>query len=118
LQNSSKFPLSGSPKVYQTQGGGGQSYPSQATLQLRYKKSLVSPIGMKTERKRTELSGAIFVFIFLCGSRNGYRNTGNKNKNGYFRKQKWNEYGTNTDKKRMIIGTKRPPESCSKTQAS
>jgi hypothetical protein len=27
------FP-SGSPKVYRTQGGGGQSYPSQATLQL------------------------------------------------------------------------------------
>jgi hypothetical protein len=41
--NSSKFPLSGPPNVYRTQGGGGQSYPSQATLQLRYKKSLVSP---------------------------------------------------------------------------
>jgi hypothetical protein len=32
-----------SPKVYQTQGGRGQRYPSQATLQLRYKKSLMSP---------------------------------------------------------------------------
>jgi hypothetical protein len=73
---------------------------------------------MKTERKRTEPSDATFVFIFLYGSRNKYRNTGNKYENGYFRKQKWNEYGTNTDEKRMIIGTKRPPESCSKTQAS
>jgi hypothetical protein len=65
-----------------------------------------------------ELSGAIFVFIFLCGSRNEYRNTGNEYENGYFRKQIWNEYGANTDGKRMIIGTKRPAESCSKTQAS
>jgi hypothetical protein len=73
---------------------------------------------MKTERKQTKLSGATFVFIFLCGSRNEYRNTGNKYENGYFRKQKWNEYGTNTDEKRMIIGTKRPAESCSKIQAS
>jgi hypothetical protein len=73
---------------------------------------------MKTERKRTELSGATLVFIFLCGSRNEYRNTGNKYENGYFQKQTWNEYGVNTDEKRMIIGTKRPPESCSKTQAS
>jgi hypothetical protein len=73
---------------------------------------------MKTERKRTKLSGAIFVFKILCGSKNEYRNTGNKYENGYFRKQKWNEYGTNTDEKWMIIGTKRPPESCSKTQAS
>jgi hypothetical protein len=73
---------------------------------------------MKTERKRTKLSGATLVFIILCGSKNEYRNTENKYENGYFRKQKWNEYGTNTDEKRMIIGTKRPPESCSKTQAS
>jgi hypothetical protein len=43
LLNSSKFTLSGSLKVYRTQGGRGQRYPSQATLQLRYKKSLVSP---------------------------------------------------------------------------
>jgi hypothetical protein len=65
-----------------------------------------------------ELSGVIFVFIFLYGNRNKYRNTGNKYENGYFQKQTWNEYGANTDKKRMIIGIKRPPESCSKTQAS
>jgi hypothetical protein len=57
-------------------------------------------------------------FHILCGSRNEYRNTGNKYENGYFRKQRWNEYGTNTDKKWMIIGTKRPPELSSKTQAS
>jgi uncharacterized membrane protein len=75
-------------------------------------------LGIKTEWKRTKLSGAIFVFIFLCGSRNKYRNTENKYENGYFQKQKWNEYDTNTDKKWMIIETKRPAESCSKTQAS
>jgi hypothetical protein len=68
--------------------------------------------------KRTELSGAIFVFIFLCGNRNEYRNTKNKYENRYFQKWTWNEYGVNTDEKRMIIGTKRPPKSCSKTQAS
>jgi hypothetical protein len=73
---------------------------------------------MKTERKRTGLSGATFVFIFLCGSRNEYKNTENKYGNGYFQKQTWNEYGMNTDKKRMIIRTNRPPESCNKTQAS
>jgi hypothetical protein len=61
---------------------------------------------MKMEWKRMELSGGTFVFIFLCGSRNEYRNTGNKYENEYFRKQKWNEYGTNTDENRMIIGTK------------
>jgi hypothetical protein len=57
-----------------------------------------------------ELSGATFIFIFLCESRNEYGV-----KTGYFQKQKWNEYGTNMDEKRMIIGIKRPPESCSKT---
>jgi hypothetical protein len=56
-----------------------------------------------------ELSGATFVFIFLCGSRNEYRNTGNKYKNEYFWKQTWKEYSANTGKKNMIIGTKRPP---------
>jgi hypothetical protein len=73
---------------------------------------------MKTERKRTELSAAIFVFIFLCESRNEYGNTGNKYKNRYFRKQIWNEYGADGDKKQIIVGTKRPPESCRKTQES
>jgi hypothetical protein len=43
-------------------------------------------LGMKTEQKRTELSGAIFVFIFLCGSRNEYKNTENKYENEYFQK--------------------------------
>jgi hypothetical protein len=82
------------------------------------KKLMVSIVGMKRKWKRTELSGATFVFIFLCGRRNEYRNTENKYKNGYFQKQTWNEYGANTDEKRMIIGTKRPPELCRKTQAS
>jgi hypothetical protein len=73
---------------------------------------------METERKWMELSGATFIFIFFCGSRNEYRNSGNKYENRYFRKQTWNEYDANKDEKRMIIETKRPPESCSKTQAS
>jgi hypothetical protein len=64
-----------------------------------------------------ELSSVIFVFIFLYESRSEYRNTGNKYENGYFRKQTWNEYGMNTDEKRMIIETKISPESWSKTQA-
>jgi hypothetical protein len=34
------------------------------------------------------------------------------------RKHTWNEYGVNTDEKRMIIGIKRPPKSCNKTQVS
>src|SRR5215208_1553248 len=42
-RTAASFPLSGSPKVYRTQGGRGQRYPSQATLQSRYKTSLVSP---------------------------------------------------------------------------
>jgi hypothetical protein len=69
------------------------------TLRLQLREVHSVRIGMKMERKRTELSGAIFVFIFLCGSRNEYRNSRNKYENGYFQKQKWNEYGTNTDEK-------------------
>jgi hypothetical protein len=41
-------------------------------------------VGMKMERKLMELSGAIFVFIFLCGSRNEYKNIKNKYENEYF----------------------------------
>jgi hypothetical protein len=102
---------------------------------------------MKTEQKWMKLSGAIFVFIFVCGSRNEYKNIGNKyclrpiilfanidvsrhilvidtsvlaksnmDRREYeFRKQTWNKYGANTNKNRIIIGIKRPPESCSKT---
>jgi hypothetical protein len=86
-------------------------------------KSLANPIaevmcGMKTEWKWMELSDATFVFIFLCRSRNKYKNTRNKYENRYFRKQTWNEYGANTDEKQMIIGTNKPPESCSRTQTS
>jgi hypothetical protein len=73
---------------------------------------------MKTERKWTELSAATFVFIFLCESRNKYENTGNKYENRYFQKQIWNEYGEDANEKQMIVGTKRPPESCRKTQES
>jgi hypothetical protein len=65
-----------------------------------------------------ELSAATFVFIFLYGSRNEYGNTGNKYENIYFRKQIWTEYSADADKKQMIVGTKRPPESCRKTQES
>jgi hypothetical protein len=73
---------------------------------------------MKMKRKQKKLCGATFIFIFLYGSINEYRNIGNKYETGYFQKQTWNEYGPITDKKWMIIGTKRPHESCSKTQAS
>jgi hypothetical protein len=73
---------------------------------------------MKMERKRTELSAATFVFIFLCGSRNKYENTRNKYENRYFRKQIWNEYGADADEKQIIVGTKRPLESYRKTQKS
>jgi hypothetical protein len=73
---------------------------------------------MKTERKQTELSAATFVFIFLCENRNEYKNTGNKYENKYFWKQIWNEYGADADEKQMIVGTKRPLESCRKTQES
>jgi hypothetical protein len=68
--------------------------------------------------KRMELSVVTFVFIFLCGSRNEYGNTGNKYENRYFQKQIWNEYCVDADKKQMIVGTKRPPKSCRKTQKS
>jgi hypothetical protein len=36
------------------------------------------------------------------------------NMNGYFQKQTWNEYSAKMDKKLMIIGIKRPPESTAK----
>jgi hypothetical protein len=38
-------------------------------------------LGIKTRWKRTELSGATFIFIFLCESRNEYENFGNKYEN-------------------------------------
>jgi hypothetical protein len=73
---------------------------------------------MKTERKQTELSTATFVFIFLCENRNEYENTRNKYENRYFRKHIWNEYGADADENQMIVRTKRPLESCRKTQES
>jgi hypothetical protein len=73
---------------------------------------------MKMEWRRTKLSAAIFVFIFLCGSGNKYENIGNKYENRYFRKQIWNKYGADAYEKQMIVGTKRPPKSCRKTQES
>ena len=63
-KTAASFPLSGSPKVYRTQGGRGQRYHSQATLQLRYNKSLVSPntpntlvrcIGALVRRRDSEI---------------------------------------------------------------
>jgi hypothetical protein len=57
-------------------------------------------------------------FHILCESRNEYGITRNKYENRYIRKQIWNEYGANADEKQMIVGTKRPAESCRKTQKS
>jgi len=34
----------------------------------------MTSLGMKTERKRTELSAIIFVFTFFCRGGNEYRN--------------------------------------------
>jgi hypothetical protein len=73
---------------------------------------------MKMEQKQTELSAATFVFIFLYESMNKYGNIRNKYENRYFWKQIWNEYGMDADEKQMIVGTKRPPESCRKSQES
>jgi hypothetical protein len=36
----------------------------------------------QTEQKWTKLSGVTFIFIFLCESKNKYRNIGNKYENG------------------------------------
>jgi hypothetical protein len=69
---------------------------------------------MKTEQKRMELSGVIFVFMFFYRSGNEYRNSENKYKTRYCRKQIQTEYGTNMDEKRMIMGTKRLLKSCKK----
>ena len=57
-RTAASFPLSGSPKVYRTQGGRGQRYPSHATLQPQSKKSLVSPthlIGALVRRRDSEI---------------------------------------------------------------
>ena len=54
-------------------------------------------VGMKTERKRTELSATIFVFIFFCRSGNEYRNPGNEYGNRYYRKQTRSEYKADTE---------------------
>jgi hypothetical protein len=40
-------------------------------------------VETKTERKRTELSSIIFVFIFFYKSENRYRNSKNKYENRY-----------------------------------
>jgi hypothetical protein len=66
---------------------GAIQYGGNKQILLHFHRYVLFPLGMKMERKRTELSSAIFVFIFLCGSRNEYRNTGNKYENGYFQKQ-------------------------------
>ena len=70
--------------------------------------AMVCPLGMKTERKRTELGAATFVFIFFYGNRNEYRNPGNKYRNEYYQKRKRSEYGTDTDGSGVFAGTKDP----------
>jgi hypothetical protein len=54
-----------------------------------------------------KLSGTIFIFIFICKSINKYRTPETKI---------WNEDDIDMDEKWMIIATKRPLESCRKTQ--
>ena len=56
----------------------------------------IRPIGMKTKRKRTELSAIIFVFTFFCRSGNEYRNPGNEYGNKYYQKEIWTEYKADT----------------------
>jgi hypothetical protein len=58
-------------------GGGGEEIAAEYL-------GMYTVVGMKMKRKRMELSGVIFVFIFLYGRRNEYRNTENKYKNEYF----------------------------------
>ena len=57
----------------------------------------MTSLGMKTERKRTELSAIIFVFIFFCRSGNEYRNPGNEYGNRYYRKRTRSEYKADTE---------------------
>ena len=54
-------------------------------------------------------------FHIFYGSGNKYGNPGNKYKNKYCRKQIQTEYGTDSEHKANIYGTKRPVESCRKT---
>ena len=69
----------------------------------------MAEVGMKTKRKRTELSGATFVFILFFGSGNKYRNTGNKYGNKYCQKQIHTKYGTETEQKTDIYRNREMP---------
>ena len=62
---------------------------------------------MKTERIRTELSGAIFVSIFFTEVETNTETPKTKTKNK-FRKQT-DEYGTNTEHKPDIYLNQRTP---------
>jgi hypothetical protein len=68
--------------------------------------------GAETDRTKC----CHICFHILCESRNEYGNTRNKYENRYFRKQIWNEYSANADEKQMIVGTKRQPKACRKSQ--
>jgi hypothetical protein len=58
-------------------GGGGEEIAAGYL-------GMYTVVGMKMERKRTELSGVTFGFMFLYGRRNKYRNIRNKYENEYF----------------------------------
>ena len=62
---------------------------------------------MKTERKRTELGAATFVFIFFCRSGNEYRNPENEYGNRYYRKRIWSEYEADTKPEVRVTGTQK-----------
>jgi hypothetical protein len=67
-----------------------------------------APLGIKTEQKQKELTGAVTIIIFFTEAE---RNTETS-------KQIWTEYGADMHNKRMITKTKRCLESCKKPQAT
>jgi hypothetical protein len=88
--------------------------PKMTSVEYNWSRTVSCTIGMKTEQKRTKLTGATFVFIFFYESENEYRNLKNKYETTYYQKQIQTEYSTDTDEKRMITKNKRLLESCRK----
>ena len=66
-------------------------------------------VGMKTERKRMELSATTFVFIYFGRSGNEYKNPGNEYGNRYYRKQTQSEYKADTETEVGVDGNLKTP---------